>query len=82
MKRPFKLSTVRTVAGPSGVVLSMLSAVALVVVATMMTLAPGQSVAKPAYTKSTGRPCTACHTTPPKLNACGKKYAKDKKTKC
>ena len=30
--------------------------------------------ATPAIAKSTGQPCTQCHTTPPTLNDYGKKY--------
>jgi len=81
--RFFKLDNARTVAGSGGVALALVAAMVVAVVAMMMTLAPQQSVAKPAYSQATGRPCTACHApAPPKLNACGKKYAKDHKTKC
>ena len=59
-----------------------LAATLFAVVATMLTVTPQDSAAKPAYTASTGSPCTACHSTPPKLNECGEKYAKDKTTKC
>ena len=72
----------RTLAGPNGLALAMMSVMALAVVAAMLTFAPRESVAKPAYAAATGRPCTACHTTPPKLNACGQKYKTNKSTKC
>jgi len=38
--------------------------------------------AKPAFAKSTGSPCSACHSKPPKLNDCGVKWKADKNTKC
>lgn len=82
MMRLFKLKNVRAVVGPSGVPLAMLAALLIAVFATLMTVAPQESAAKPAYAKSTGFACTACHTTPPKLNACGQKWEKDHKTKC
>jgi hypothetical protein len=82
MMRPFKPNDARTLAGAGGVAFTMLAAMLFVVVAATMALAPQESAAKAAYAQSTGRPCTACHTTPPKLNACGKKYAANKSTKC
>lgn len=74
--RRFKLT------GPDTLALALTAAMAAALVATMMTVAPRDSIAKPAYTQQTGSACTACHTAPPKLNACGKKWAADKSTKC
>lgn len=37
-------------------------------------LASGQTMANPAMAQKTGKACNACHTTPPALNAAGKKY--------
>ena len=34
----------------------------------------GQALATPAIAQKTGKACNACHTTPPALNAAGKKY--------
>ena len=82
MIRMFKLNNVRTFASSSGVALAMLAVMLFAVVAATMTLAPRESAAKPAFGKSTGRPCAACHTKPPKLNACGKRYKANRKTKC
>jgi hypothetical protein len=39
----------------------------------------GQSMATPAIASKTGKPCTTCHTSPPTLNAYGKKYQKSMK---
>lgn len=82
MMRIFKLINVRTLAGPSGVARAMLAVMVVAVVAATMTFAPRESAAKPAFSKSTGKPCTACHTKPPKLNACGKKWKANNNTKC
>jgi hypothetical protein len=82
MIRLFKLSNIRTLAGSGSLAFSLLAATLIAVIATMMTITPQESTAKPAYSAATGSPCTACHTAPPKLNECGEKYAKDKTTKC
>ena len=34
----------------------------------------GPTLANPAIAQKTGKACGACHTTPPALNAAGKKY--------
>ena len=39
-----------------------------------ITLAPETAQANPAMAKSTGQPCSKCHTAPPALNDYGKKY--------
>jgi hypothetical protein len=79
MMRIFKLDSVRTLAGPGGVAFTMLAVMLVAIFAATMTLAPRASAAKPAYSKSTGYPCTKCHTgTPSKqtLNGFGKAWAK------
>ena len=40
----------------------------------MILAGSGQSLANPAIAQKTGKACGACHTTPPALNAAGKKY--------
>lgn len=40
----------------------------------ILMLASGQTMANPAMAQKTGKACNACHTTPPALNAAGKKY--------
>jgi hypothetical protein len=50
------------------------SASALLLAGAMLVIASGQSRATPTMAQKTGNPCTTCHTTPPTLNAYGKKY--------
>ena len=50
------------------------TATAIVFGVAMTVMVSGPSVASPAIAQKTGKPCTACHTTPPALNAAGKKY--------
>jgi hypothetical protein len=40
----------------------------------MIVIASGQSMATPAIAAKEKKPCAACHTTPPTLNAAGQKY--------
>jgi hypothetical protein len=53
--------------GTSGIVTVILIAAAIATVT-------GTALANPDIAKSTGKPCTACHTTPPALNSDGQKY--------
>ena len=76
----FKRNDVRTLG--SGLAASLLAVLLFAAVAAMLTFAPRESAAKPAYAKATGNACTACHTAPPKLNACGKKWKADRTTNC
>ena len=49
------------------------SAFAIVIVMlAAVTVAPVK--ANPGFAQQTGKPCAACHTAPPKLNAAGKKF--------
>jgi hypothetical protein len=50
------------------------SASAVLLAASMIVIATGQSFATPAIASKEKKPCTACHTTPPALNDAGKKY--------
>jgi len=47
---------------------------AAALVAGVIIVAPQPVMATPAIAQKTGHPCTTCHTTPPKLNAYGRKY--------
>ncbi|MFI4960445.1 MAG: hypothetical protein ACHP82_03210 [Hyphomicrobiales bacterium] len=40
----------------------------------MIVFVSGQTMANPAIATKEGKPCAACHTAPPALNAAGKKY--------
>ena len=40
----------------------------------VLAVATSPASANPAIAKSTGEPCTKCHTAPPALNDYGKKY--------
>ena len=51
-------------------------AAAALVLASALTFAP-QAQATPAYAQQTSQPCGFCHTTPPTLNAKGKKFKAD-----
>ena len=50
------------------------SASAVLLAASMIVIATGQSMATPAIASKEKKPCAACHTTPPTLNDAGKKY--------
>lgn len=43
-------------------------------IAAVMMLASGPSMANPAMAQKTGQPCAKCHSAPPALNDYGKKY--------
>jgi hypothetical protein len=45
----------------------------------MVTAAPRPAMANANIAKSTGQPCTKCHTAPPALNSYGKKYKDSQK---
>jgi hypothetical protein len=55
-------------AGAGGVTIAIFLATAI------LTVVPREAKAKPEFAASTGKPCTFCHTTPPKLNATGKRF--------
>jgi hypothetical protein len=55
-----------------------IAAVILIVLA-MSTATSSTASANAAIAKSTGQPCTKCHTAPPALNNYGKKYKESKK---
>jgi hypothetical protein len=55
-----------------------IAAVILIVLA-MSTTTSYTASANAAIAKSTGQPCTKCHTAPPALNKYGKKYKESKK---
>jgi hypothetical protein len=55
-----------------------IAAVILIVLA-MSTATPSTASANAAIAKSTGQPCTKCHTAPPALNNYGKKYKESQK---
>jgi hypothetical protein len=50
------------------------SASAVLLAASMIVIATGQSMATPAIASKEKKPCATCHTTPPTLNDAGKKY--------
>lgn len=49
-------------------------AVATLVFASMLTVAPQQAKATPQFSQQTGKQCGFCHSKPPALNAQGKKF--------
>ncbi len=51
---------------------AMVSAVLLA--GAMIVIGSAQSMATPAIASKEKKPCTACHTAPPALNAAGQKY--------
>jgi len=55
------------------------AAIAAAAVLAGIVATPQPAMANPAMAKKTGQPCTKCHTTPPALNAYGKKYKGTKK---
>jgi len=56
------------------VVISLLASVPALSVAFLATLNPSSVRAVPSYARQTGLPCSGCHTTPPELNAAGRKF--------
>jgi hypothetical protein len=66
MRYPAAMSAI--LAGAAG------AAAVIVVAGGMLVATSSQSMATPAFAQKTGKPCTACHTTPPTLNDAGKKY--------
>jgi cytochrome c553 len=55
------------------------SGVAAAIFVAAMIAAPRSAMANPDMAKSTGKPCGACHTTPPTLNDYGKKFRDSQK---
>ena len=51
-----------------------LAAVSALLVLGALMATPQKADANPGIASKTGKACTACHTTPPKLNAAGQKY--------
>jgi hypothetical protein len=56
------------------VLISLLASVPALSVAFLATLNPSSVRAVPSYARQTGLPCSGCHTTPPELNAAGRKF--------
>jgi cytochrome c2 len=54
-------------------ILAAVAAVALMMAGALV-MAPRAALANQAIAQKTGKPCTACHTAAPALNAYGKKY--------
>jgi hypothetical protein len=54
-------------------------AIVLLLALTIVASAPRVALANPQIAKSTGQPCTKCHTAPPALNSYGKKYKEGQK---
>ena len=52
-------------------------AAAALLLAGVLTFAPQQAQATPAFAQQTSKPCGFCHTTPPTLNSRGKKFKAD-----
>jgi hypothetical protein len=50
------------------------TASAIALAGAMIVFVSGQTMANPAIATKEGKPCAACHTAPPALNAAGKKY--------
>jgi hypothetical protein len=55
------------------------SGIAAAILIVAMIGAPRPAMANPDMAKSTGKPCGACHTTPPTLNDYGKKFRDSQK---
>ena len=47
---------------------------AILLAGAVIVITTGQSMATPAIAAKEKKPCAACHTTPPTLNAAGQKY--------
>jgi hypothetical protein len=58
----------------SAILIGAIAALALVLSAATIIRLPRPAMANPAMAKSTGKPCAACHTTPPELNDYGRKF--------
>jgi hypothetical protein len=56
------------------VVIYLLASVPAFSVAFLATLNPSNVRAVPSFARQTGLPCSGCHTTPPELNAAGRKF--------
>jgi cytochrome c551/c552 len=63
----------------AGLGLPLVGVLALLALSTLM-LTGQKADANPGIASKTGKACTACHTTPPKLNAAGQKYKQTGKT--
>jgi hypothetical protein len=50
------------------------TASAIALAGAMIVFVSGQSMANPAIAAKEKKPCAACHTAPPALNAAGQKY--------
>ena len=50
------------------------TASAILLAGAMIMITSGQSMANPAIAAKEKKPCAACHTAPPALNAAGQKY--------
>ena len=50
------------------------TASALLLAGAVIVITAGQSAATPAIASKEKKPCAACHTAPPALNAAGQKY--------
>src|SRR5208337_1767519 len=56
------------------VLIPLLASVPALSVAFLATLNPSSVRAVPSFARQTGLPCSGCHTTPPELNAAGRKF--------
>jgi hypothetical protein len=56
------------------VTISLLASIPALSIAFLATLNPTTVRAVPSYARQTGLPCSGCHTTPPELNAAGRKF--------
>jgi hypothetical protein len=56
------------------VLISLLASVPALFLAFLATLNPRSVRAVPSYARQTGLPCSGCHTTPPELNAAGRRF--------
>jgi len=54
-------------------------AAAILIIFAMVSATSRPAMANPNIAKSTGQPCTKCHTAPPVLNSYGKKYKESQK---
>lgn len=56
------------------VVITLIASVPALFIAFLATLNPPSVRAVPSFARQTGLPCSGCHTTPPELNAAGRKF--------
>jgi hypothetical protein len=56
------------------VVITLVASVPALFIAFLATLNPPSVRAVPSFARQTGLPCSGCHTTPPELNAAGRKF--------